>query len=121
MAKTDLVPTYIDGQPQDGKPYCEYRRLECREMKKRGEGLFQRHGKIFVIYKPLAKPPADQSSAFSLVRITANSRSHGLVAPQRHHYQVPAAGDHRIAWLNRFMKPVKEDLGSDLDGASARA
>lgn len=99
LAKTDLVPTYFDGESRQLAIPRYYVREDCWAMKAQGDGGFVDHGRAFVIYRAIPRQaPSDgwlgQGSVISIARIRANSRLKGMVAPERLHYPIPACGAH---------------------------
>ena len=70
MSKTDLVPTYYDGEPQHLPPSSPpLIRSECHAIKKQGRGWFGNNGRIFILFSPPPPPPPDSiSTKFANVR-----------------------------------------------------
>ena len=102
-SSTQLVPCFRAGSPQRGTPHEFIERGVARRLRDEGAGYFADSGRVFQLVAPLVPEPENVRE--SAAAIPFSKVPNPLRKPSALHYQVPACGDHRVSWLNRFMLP----------------
>lgn len=104
MPKSDLVPCFYKEQDDSWeKPAKTISRGEARQLKNLGLGCFVNHGQAFRLFESQTEAIRQGyiDGAIGIGNLLPFSRIPN--GTEKHRYPIPAACDHRIAWMNRFM------------------
>lgn len=104
MPKTDLVPCFYLEQDETWETPAYLRlRSEVHQLKQAKLGKFINHGTAFRLFKN--QTAAVRQSYFEGPLGIGNLLPFSRIpnGTEKHHYPVPACGDHRIQWMNSFI------------------